>query len=263
ATQLNHSKCNICSTEPCLNGGTCRTVSYDRFACDCQAGFEGKRCQNRLDACFGSPCHNQAECEVLRFGRYRLLESTTDWPLAEKKSTKKHPPLLINYNNRCRCKIGFSGTHCETNIDDCIGHRCQNNATCLDGVNNYTCNCSPGFTGRYCETRLHYCTDYNPCQNGGECVTDPATGYSPKQNEFWAFKRPCMNGGSCIDGIGSYTCQCRPGYTGRLCERLEMASLIMDVPDAAVNRGVCTHHECLNGGRCIQEGSEYRCQCLA
>ncbi|PAA85425.1 hypothetical protein BOX15_Mlig016971g3 [Macrostomum lignano] len=247
ATQLNHSKCNICSTEPCLNGGTCRTVSYDRFACDCPAGFEGKRCQNRLDACFGSPCHNQAECEVLRFGRYR-----------------------------CRCKIGFSGTHCETNIDDCIGHRCQNNATCLDGVNNYTCSCSPGFTGRYCETRLHYCTHYNPCQNGGECLTDPAIGYRCKCVTGWEGRncdtnpdncrrqtQPCMNGGSCIDGIGSYTCQCRPGYTGRLCERLEMASLIMDVPDAAVNRGVCTHHECLNGGRCIQEGSEYRCQCLA
>uniref|UniRef100_A0A1I8FAM6 EGF-like domain-containing protein n=1 Tax=Macrostomum lignano TaxID=282301 RepID=A0A1I8FAM6_9PLAT len=40
---LTTPKCNICSsTEPCLNGGTCRTVSYDRFACDCPARIRGQ-----------------------------------------------------------------------------------------------------------------------------------------------------------------------------------------------------------------------------
>jgi len=48
----------------------------------------------------------------------------------------------------CTCAGGFEGDRCETNIDDCPGHQCQNNATCLDGVDRYSCNCPPGFTGK-------------------------------------------------------------------------------------------------------------------
>ena len=35
-------------------------------------------------------------------------------------------------------------------IDDCVGQPCQNGATCIDAVNNYTCNCVDGYTGRNC-----------------------------------------------------------------------------------------------------------------
>ena len=34
--------------------------------------------------------------------------------------------------------------------DDCKPHPCVNNASCVDGVNNYTCACHPGFEGRNC-----------------------------------------------------------------------------------------------------------------
>ena len=43
--------------------------------------------------------------------------------------------------------LGFTGTNCEVNIDDCPGHICQNGATCLDGINTYTCQCPPTYTG--------------------------------------------------------------------------------------------------------------------
>ena len=29
---------------------------------------------------------------------------------------------------------------------------------------------------------------------------------------------PCVNGASCLDGLGSYTCQCLPGFNGTRCE---------------------------------------------
>merc|ERR1712152_13277 len=52
----------------------------------------------------------------------------------------------------CDCVAGFEGTHCETNIDNCVGvTSCQNGGTCVDGINNYTCNCAEGFTGAFCE----------------------------------------------------------------------------------------------------------------
>ena len=29
---------------------------------------------------------------------------------------------------------------------------------------------------------------------------------------------PCINGGTCMNGVNSYTCNCRPGYSGTRCE---------------------------------------------
>ena len=37
-------------------------------------------------------------------------------------------------------------------IDDCASFPCENNGTCVDGLNGYTCRCSVGFTGDDCET---------------------------------------------------------------------------------------------------------------
>lgn len=34
----------------------------------------------------------------------------------------------------CICQKGFTGAHCETNIDDCEKNKCANGATCVDLV---------------------------------------------------------------------------------------------------------------------------------
>lgn len=47
----------------------------------------------------------------------------------------------------CTCPAGFEGDRCETNINDCQTHGCQNNATCIDLVDHYSCNCPAAFTG--------------------------------------------------------------------------------------------------------------------
>ena len=41
---------------------------------------------------------------------------------------------------------------CLTDIDECASDPCDNNATCIDQVNDVTCICSDGFTGLMCET---------------------------------------------------------------------------------------------------------------
>ncbi|XP_045201110.2 sushi, von Willebrand factor type A, EGF and pentraxin domain-containing protein 1-like [Mercenaria mercenaria] len=51
----------------------------------------------------------------------------------------------------CACLSGYTGTICETEIDDCEGHICQNNGTCTDGLQSYTCTCADGYTGDLCE----------------------------------------------------------------------------------------------------------------
>ena len=42
------------------------------------------------------------------------------------KQTKSY----FNFPFRCICPLGYEGVRCEINADDCIGNRCQNNATC-------------------------------------------------------------------------------------------------------------------------------------
>lgn len=51
---------------------------------------------------------------------------------------------------RCDCPAGYTGVHCETDIDECASAPCVN-GTCVDGVNRYTCECQEGWAGTNCE----------------------------------------------------------------------------------------------------------------
>ena len=52
---------------------------------------------------------------------------------------------------------------------------CQNSGTCVDLVADYRCNCEAGWTGRHCQTNIDDCAA-RPCQNGGTCH-DLVNGY--------------------------------------------------------------------------------------
>ena len=51
----------------------------------------------------------------------------------------------------CECSLGFTGTHCEDNINDCIEVTCSGRGECMDGVESFSCACYPGYTGENCE----------------------------------------------------------------------------------------------------------------
>ena len=75
-------------------------------------------------------------------------------------------------------------------MDDCVGHKCANNATCVDLVQAYECSCAKGFMGSFCEAKIPFCTEgFDPCQNGGRCV----------------------------DHLTHYVCECPVGFTGDNC----------------------------------------------
>ncbi|XP_068719937.1 uncharacterized protein [Montipora capricornis] len=57
---------------------------------------------------------------------------------------------------------------------------------------------------------------------------------------------PCANGGSCVDGVNNYSCICRVGYTGDLCET--------DIDDCLLNA-------CANGESCVDGVNSYSCIC--
>ena len=49
---------------------------------------------------------------------------------------------------QCTCEDGFEGLNCETNIDECLSNDCKNNATCVDGIAEYSCNCTETWKGK-------------------------------------------------------------------------------------------------------------------
>ena len=57
---------------------------------------------------------------------------------------------------------------------------------------------------------------------------------------------PCFNNASCRNVPGSYTCECAPGYTGKLCDT--------DIDN-------CLEFPCKNGGSCTDGINEYKCDC--
>ena len=49
------------------------------------------------------------------------------------------------FNFTCQCVVGYTGSTCEVNIDDCVSAICPSNSMCVDGVNSFECTCSSGF----------------------------------------------------------------------------------------------------------------------
>ncbi len=41
-------------------------------------------------------------------------------------------------------RLLFLGRFCEDNINECLEAPCNNGASCIDGINNFTCQCKTG-----------------------------------------------------------------------------------------------------------------------
>ncbi|KAI9535202.1 hypothetical protein NQZ68_002756 [Dissostichus eleginoides] len=82
------------------------------------AGWIGEFCQYVGDACLIKPnsCLNGATC------------ITTSQPSS--------PPRYT-----CKCPHGFTGTNCETEINECDSSPCQHNGTCSDLLGHHQCQC--------------------------------------------------------------------------------------------------------------------------
>ena len=257
---------DYCSPNPCQNDGICSSEG-ETFLCNCTGtGFNGTKCQTNINDCSPNPCQNngtcldEINCNLFFFFSYFFLF--------------KNPKLnkIIAYT--CTCKVGFNGTNCDNNIDDCFIGACKNGGQCIDGINTFSCNCTgTGFDGTKCQTNINDC-ESNPCENGGTCIDGVHCiffsflfyffNYYFLSFLFWKYEKiiaytcqcvsgyngptcdddtddclpnPCLNNGFCIDGINSYTCDCTgTGFDGTKCQ---------------TNINDCASNLCLNGGTCI------------
>ncbi|KAM4814463.1 protein crumbs homolog 1 isoform 1-T1 [Urocitellus parryii] len=161
----------------------------------------------------------------------------------------------------CSCPLGWSGTHCELNIDECFSDPCIH-GNCSDRVAAYHCRCEPGYTGVNCEMEIDNCQNHQ-CANGATCISE-TNGYSCLcfgnfTGKFCRYRRlpstvcgneqtnlTCYNGGNCTEFQTELKCMCRPGFTGERCEK--------DVDE-------CASNPCFNGGLCQDLLGKFQCLC--
>ncbi|KAF3708325.1 Protein eyes shut -like protein Epidermal growth factor-like protein 10 [Channa argus] len=252
---------NLCSPSPCLNNATC-VFRGNNYFCRCLRGFSGKNCEGIIDYCklLDINCLNEGLCFGV-VGGYQCVcapgwigefcQYVGDACLIKPNIclngatciTTSQPSSPPQYT--CKCSPGFTGSKCETEINECDSSPCLHNGTCSDLLGHYHCQCPTGFLGKNCEVDIDACAlPNNTCPLKTLCLDLPVgleyTCRVPCPQNL----HPCVNGGQCVMiDARSYTCICKPGWTGR---------------DCRINVNDCVRHWCQNGATCVDDIDGYR-----
>ncbi|KAK6765731.1 hypothetical protein RB195_025565 [Necator americanus] len=248
---------SVCSTSPCLNGGTCSTKNNVDYTCGCAPGYLGIRCQYK-EPCESVTCVH-GTCESILGGSDFYCRCEEDW----QNVLCDGPRYIYIYDpNECDGNPGL----CNANIGQGV---------CVDmppDKGGHLCKCSPSYELSDCSKVELKCTK-GICLHGGTCIENYDGTYKcecleyyhssncqgeqlgtfpPFHNHLSAcdFANNCVNGTcqSVINGIVPGTvCSCIPGYTGEFCSE--------DIDD-------CASSPCLNGGTCHDGYMNYTCTCI-
>ncbi|KAL4231665.1 hypothetical protein ACF0H5_009244 [Mactra antiquata] len=136
-----------CDSVECANSAPCTSYLNDYF-CDCTPGWKGLLCNIECtDNKHGQDCTQNCDCNATRI------------------ATNAQDQMCDPVNGVCRCNAFWSGTKCETDINEC------NTVGTCDTSENLVCENSIGSFDCVCET--HYKDVRGTCEEYFEKSTIP------------------------------------------------------------------------------------------
>ena len=293
----------IAARNQCDKNSDCKNT-IGSYACSCIDGFtgNGRVCKDQDECLLGlhrckanTKCINKDEsydCQCIdgyidngykqaQLKCHDLNECHTNNHNCDPKTTICHN-LIGSF--RCRCKDGYTQsdkdkTKC-VDVNECLGNPCKEDGKeCRNKKGGYDCVCRKGFKkdGDKC-TDVDECETTNPCEKSERCVNrdggydcECATGFYLSLdkchdiNECTSEMHCLEMGQVCNNTIGSFKCDCKPGYNMTEDDGLEddlfgedeLLGFCEDIDECETNSHMCLteSEECQN-----TEGS-YTCDC--
>ena len=149
----------------------CAYVPIGENTCSCASGWSGANCE-LFDDCASSPCTNAASCTA----GYLIedeCESLAGFASCghgmgcAPRGSSGHVACGKSYT--CQCADGWSGAHCDMDVDECASVPCVSPYHCEQGTGSYSCVCPAGFGGTGCTENIDECVigGNATCTNGG------------------------------------------------------------------------------------------------
>nr|XP_057945236.1 growth arrest-specific protein 6 [Doryrhamphus excisus] len=121
---------------------------------------------------------------------------------------------------RCHCFTGWTGSHCEKDVDECSKRNGGCDHDCQNTMGSYHCSCHQGYmlVGRHMCNDVDECEDLNMCgsarcennEGGYKCLCDPGYVYD-NENKSCADVDECeadVCAEECFNTPGSFRCFC-------------------------------------------------------
>ncbi|CAK8673846.1 unnamed protein product [Clavelina lepadiformis] len=224
-----------CEPNPCGEEHECVAVidNVQGYSCKCAAGhlFNGRTCKSNDKCANGSRiCHQNATCTNLenvyscicdRFfqGNGTICTFVCEQnPCGHLHECLPDASSSTEYVCNCHSNYSFNGITC---IDPCQPNPCGDLSQCVvldDTILGYACVCNIGFT-----KNGNTCVDIDECNQPNQCIF-----------------------GNCTNTIGSFQCNCFPGFTGKSC---------------TININECSEDPCDPNAQCIDSTGSYSCVC--
>ncbi|XP_036424561.1 protocadherin Fat 1 [Colossoma macropomum] len=147
-----------CTSNPCLNGGSCSQRPSGGYYCRCNSLFVGDHCELSISPCFSNPClyggtciQNNEDYYCRCRGQYTGQRCEVG-PYCKENPCRNGGHCIDSLDGPvCECEPGFKGERCQTDVDECLRLPCLNGGWCVNTYGSFNCSCSPGFSGRLCE----------------------------------------------------------------------------------------------------------------